>query len=321
LGWPNDDEWCSEGAVSRQPDVDMGADMDQVKFGQIGMSVSRDGFLRAGRLSRAMIVGLVVVLAGCSSKSGSTTNEFVDNTEPADKLYNEALANIDAGDSGEAIKKFKAVDKQHPYSSFARKSLLMTTYLSYKRGAYPEAINSGKRFVSLHPGDSDAAYAQYIVGMSYFRQIPEITRDQVTTKKAMRAMNVVVERYPDSEYVEDAKTKIRFTRDQLAGKDMQIGRYYQERNEHLAAINRFKKVVTNYSNTRHIEESLARLTESYFALGLTSEAQTAAAVLGHNFPDSKWYQDSYKLLQKGGLEPRENRGSWISRVGKKLITG
>lgn len=299
----------------------MGTDMSQVKFGLSGMSISGKRSFGSGQLSRALVLAAVVALAACSSKSGSTTNEFVDNTEPADKLYNEALANIDAGNSGEAVKKFKEVDKQHPYSSFARKSLLMTTYLSYRQGKYPEAINSGKRFVALHPGDSDAAYAQYLVGMSHFRQIPEITRDQASTKKAMRAMNVVVERFPDSVYVEDAKTKIRFARDQLAGKGMQVGRYYQERNEHLAAINRFKRVVSNYANTRHIEEALARLTESYFALGLTSEAQSAAAVLGHNFPDSKWYQDSYKLLQTGGLEPRENRGSWISRVGKKLITG
>ncbi len=261
------------------------------------------------------------MLAACSSKSGSTTNEFVDNTEPADQLYNQALANIDAGRSSEAIRKFKEVDRQHPYTRFARKSLLMTSYLAYKQGKYAEAINSGQRFVALHPGDSDAAYAQYLVGMAHFRQIPDVTRDQAATKRAIQSMNEVVTRYPDSVYVDDAKTKIRIARDQLAGKTMQIGRYYQEREEHLAAINRFKRVVTNYSNTRHVEESLARLTESYFALGLVNEAQTAAAVLGHNFPDSQWYSDSYKLLQTGGLKPREHRGSWISRVGKTLVTG
>ena len=274
-----------------------------------------------GKIARFAVVGTALFLAACSTKSGSTTNEFVDNTEPADKLYNEALANIDAGRSGEAIKKFKEVDKQHPYSSFAKKSILMSAYLNYKQGKYSESVNQGKRFVALNPGDSDAAYAQYLVGMSYFRQIPDVTRDQATTNKAILAMNEVVERYPDSVYVEDARTKIRVARDQLAGKDMQIGRYYQEREEHLAAINRFRRVVVNYSNTRHVEESLARLTESYFALGLASEAQAAAAVLGHNFPDSQWYRDSYKLLQAGGLKPRENKGSWLGRVGKILGTG
>jgi len=274
-----------------------------------------------GRTARFGIVGSVLFLAACTTNSGSTTNEFVDNTEPADKLYNEALANIDAGRSSEAIKKFKEVDKQHPYSTFAKKSMVMSAYLSYRQGKYSEAVNQAKRFVALNPGDEDAAYAQYLVGMSYFRQIPDVTRDQASTNKAILAMNEVVERYPDSVYVEDARTKIRVARDQLAGKDMQVGRYYQEREEHLAAINRFRRVVVNYSNTRHVEEALARLTESYFALGLANEAQSAAAVLGHNFPDSQWYNDSYKLLQTGGLKPRENKGSWLSRIGKKLVTG
>ncbi len=291
-----------------------------VKFGK-SVPHGERGFFNLRKVACYAMLAGGLVLASCSTKSGSTTNEFIDNTEPADKLYNEALANIDAGRSSEAIRKFKEVDKQHPYSNYARRSMVMTAYLSYKQGKYAEAVNFAKRFVALHPGDPEAAYAQYLVGMAYFRQIPDVTRDQVTTKKAIRAMNEVVERFPESEYVDDARTKIRVARDQLAGKDMQIGRYYQEREEHLAAINRFKRVVTNYSNTRHVEESLARLTESYFALGLVNEAQSAAAVLGHNFPESTWYKDSYKLLQTGGLEPREHKGSWITRVGKKLVTG
>lgn len=277
--------------------------------------------ISVAKIARFTVLGATLFLAACASKSGSTTNEFVDNTEPADKLYNEALANIDAGRSGEAIKKFKEVDKQHPYTNYARKAMVMTAYLSYRQGKYSESVNQAKRFVALFPGDEEAAYAQYLVGMSYFRQIPDVTRDQATTAKAILAMNEVIERYPESQYVEDAQTKVRVARDQLAGKDMQIGRYYQEREEHLAAINRFKRVVENYSNTRHVEEALARLTESYFALGLANEAQATAAVLGHNFPESQWYKDSYKLLQTGGLTPREVKGSWISRVGKKLITG
>jgi len=272
------------------------------------------------RLARIAVIGAGLFLASCAVNSGSTTNEFVDNTEPADKLYNEALANIDAGRSGEALNKFKEVDKQHPYSNYARKAMVMSAYLNYRRGKYTEAVSQAKRFVALHPGDEDAAYAQYIVGMSYFRQIPDVTRDQKSTQRAILAMNEVVERFPESVYVEDARTKVRIARDQLAGKDMQIGRYYQERNEHLAAINRFKTVVENYADTRHVEEALARLTESYYSLGLANEAQSAAAVLGHNFPESQWYKDSYKLLQAGGLKPRESKGSWLSGIGK-LITG
>ncbi len=278
-----------------------------------------NGLPGLGRTARFALLGAGLLLASCASNSGSTTNEFVDNTEPADKLYNEALANIDAGRTSEALRKFTEVDKQHPYSNYARKSMVMSSYLTYRQGKYAETINTAQRFVSLFPGDPEAAYAQYLVGMAYFRQIPDVTRDQVTTKKAIRAMNEVIERFPDSEYVDDAKSKVRVARDQLAGKDMQIGRYYQERDEHLAAINRFKRVVTNYANTRHIEEALARLTESYFSLGLVDEAQAAAAVLGHNFPESQWYSDSYKLLQTKGLEPRENKGSWFARVGKTLV--
>ena len=168
--------------------------------------------------------------------------------------------------------------------------------------------------MTLFPATEDAAYAQYLIGESYFRQIPDVTRDQDLSKKAMDAMGAVIQKYPDSEYANDARNKIDMARDQIAGKEMQIGRYYLERHEYLAAVNRFKTVVEEYQTTRHVEEALHRLTESYLALGIVPEAQTAAAVLGHNFPDSEWYQDSYKLLGKGGLEPEENKGSWISRA-------
>jgi outer membrane protein assembly factor BamD len=172
----------------------------------------------------------------------------------------------------------------------------------------------------LYPSTDDADYAMYIIGLCYFRQIRDVTQDQKEARQTVQTMQEVVTRWPDSEYVEDAKAKIRFANDQLAGKEMQIGRYYLERREYLAAIKRFRSVVETYSNTRHIEEALARLVEAYYAMGLTDEAQTAAAVLGQNYPDSQWYKDSYKLLQGGGLAPRENAGSWISKAGK-LITG
>ncbi len=195
----------------------------------------------------------------------------------------------------------------------------MGAFANYRQGNYEDAINAGKRYVQLYPTDKDAAYAQYIVGLSYFRQIRDVTQDQKESRRAIEAMDEVVQRWPDSEYVEDAKAKIRFARDQLAGKEMQVGRYYLERREYVAAIKRFRVVVEHYSNTREVEEALARLTEAYLAMGLTSEAQTAAAVLGHNYPDSQWYKDSYELLQSGGLSPREDKGSWISRAGAKLF--
>ena len=194
--------------------------------------------------------------------------------------------------------------------------MVMSAFTNYRQGNYDEAINAGKRYVTLYPSSEDAAYAQYIVGLCYFRQIRDVTQDQKESRRAIEAMEEVIQRWPESQYVEDARTKVRFARDQLAGKEMQVGRYYLERREYIAAAKRFRYVVENYSNTRHVEEALARLTETYYAMGLTSEAQTAAAVLGHNYPDSQWYKDSYALLQTGGLEPRENAGSWISRAGQ-----
>jgi outer membrane protein assembly factor BamD len=265
------------------------------------------------------VIVLPVFLTGCMSDADVDLATYVEQTDPADVLYNQGLANLESGRLKEAAAKFDAVDRQHPYSEFARKSMVMSAFAQYRQGNYEEAINSGKRYVSLYPSTPDAAYAQYIVGLSYFRQIRDVTQDQKESRRAIEAMEEVVTRWPDSEYVEDAKEKIRFARDQLAGKEMQVGRYYLERREYLAAIKRFRYVVEQYPNTRHVEEGLARLTESYYAMGLTSEAQTAAAVLGHNYPDSRWYADSYKLLQSGGFEPRENKGSWISKAGSLLL--
>lgn len=272
----------------------------------------------------AMLVGtvaVVAILSGCASKDDDIDlSKYVETIDAPDKLYNEALANLEGGRLGEAAKKFAAIDRQHPYTEWARKSLVMGAFTNYRQGNYEEAISMSKRYNTLYPTSPESAYAYYIIGLSYFRQIPDVTRDQAASKRAIAAMQEVIDRYPDSEYVEDAKTKIRFARDQLAGKEMQVGRYYLERKDYLAAVKRFRGVVEEYSNTRHVEEALARLVEAYYALGLTSEAQMAASVLGQNYPDSQWYKDSYKLLQSGGLEPRNNSGSWLSKAGA-LITG
>jgi len=281
--------------------------------------------LLAFRFTRTLVCASVVlaplVVSGCLSKDDDVDlATYVDQTEPPDQLYNQGLANLNAGRLGEASKKFQALDRQHPYSDQARKAMVMDAFASYRQGRYPDAINAGQRYVQLYPSSPDAAYAQYIVGLSYFRQIPDVTRDQKASRRAIEAMEEVETRWPDSEYVDDANEKIRFARDQLAGKEMQVGRYYLERREYIAGIKRFRYVVENYSNTRHVEEALARLTEAYYAMGLTSEAQAAAAVLGQNYPDSPWYKDSYKLLQSKGLEPRENGGSWLAKIAKP-VTG
>ncbi len=272
----------------------------------------------------AVLAGSLAVfapLAGCASKDDSIDlSKYVETIDPADKLYNEALANLNAGRLSEASKKFEAIDRQHPYTEWARKALVMGAFTNYRQGKFEEAISAAQRYNTLYPTSPESAYAYYIIGLSYFRQIPDVTRDQAASRRAISAMQEVIDRYPDSEYVEDAKTKIRFARDQLAGKEMQVGRYYLERKDYLAAIKRFRVVVEQYSNTRQVEEALARLVEAYYALGLVSEAQMAASVLGQNFPDSQWYKDSYKLLQSHGLEPRNNSGSWLAKASS-LITG
>lgn len=274
-------------------------------------------------LARGTCIALFAVSLGACSTLGSWFGEkdnFKD--EPADKLYNEGVFLLNQrNDYKDAAKKFEEVDRQHPYSDWARKALLMTAYAYYEAGEYDDSINAAKRYVTLHPGSSDAAYAQYLIGASYFDQIPDVSRDQQRTERAIAALEEVVRKYPNSEYANSAKKKIEVGRDQLAAKEMAVGRYYMGRKDFTGAINRFKIVVTQYQTTRHVEEALLRLTEAYMALGIAPEAQTAAAVLGHNFPDSPWYKDAYRLVKSGGLEPSENKGSWMSRAFKKLGVG
>jgi len=270
------------------------------------------------RLLRFAVLAVVVAvpLGGCTSFSGLFGGaEEVAPDEPPEKLYNEGIFLLDKRrDFKAASKKFEEVERQHPYSDWARKALIMVAYARYEAKDYDECVSAARRFVTLHPGSSDAPYAQFLIGSAYYQQIPDVTRDQGRTEKAIAALDEVSRKYPDSEYAANAKRKIEVARDQLAGKEMLTGRYYLHRKDFTGAINRFKIVVTQYQTTRHVEEALMRLSEAYMALGVASEAQTAAAVLGHNFPDSPWYADSYRLVRAGGFEPTENKGSWISRA-------
>lgn len=276
------------------------------------------------KMARVAVVALAasatsVLVTACQNDPDIDITKLAAETDPPDVLYNQGLANLNAGKTTEAARKFDAIDQQHPFSEYARKALVMRSFVNYRNGQYQDAINGATRYLNLYPESEDAAYAQYIVGLAYSKQIPAVTQDQKPAMRTIEAMQAVVTKYPDSDYVEDAEAKIRFAKDQLAGKEMQVGRYYLERKEYLAAITRFRTVVEQYPNTNQVEEALSRLVECYFAMGITSEAQTAAAVLGHNYPDSQWYADAYKLLQSGGLEPRESGNSWISRAGKKIL--
>ena len=274
----------------------------------------------ARRSGRVLALALLAIPAGACSMFDK--EDPLGPDMPAEKLYNEGVFLLNQkGEFKAAAKKFEEVERQHPYSDWARKSLIMVAYARYEAREYDDAINAARRYVTLHPSSPDTAYAQFLIGSAYYDQIPDVSRDQARAERAIAALEEVSRKYPTTEYAVASKQKVGMARDQLAGKEMQIGRYYLGRKDFTAAINRFKIVVTQYQTTRHVEEALMRLTEAYMALGIVNEAQTAAAVLGHNFPNSRWYADAYKLVRSGGLEPAENQGSWISRAFKKIGVG
>ena len=271
-----------------------------------------------------MLAVLVIPLGACSSINLPFFNKGDEQPpdEPAEKLYNEGVYLMNQkSDYKDAAKKFEEVERQHPYSEWARKSLIMVAYARYEAREYDEAVTAARRYVTLHPSSADSAYAQFLIGSAYYDQIPDVSRDQARAERAIAALEEVSRKFPTTEYAVAAKQKIAMARDQLAGKEMAIGRFYMNKKDFTGSINRFKIVVTQYQTTRHVEEALMRLTEAYMALGIVNEAQTAAAVLGHNFPDSRWYADAYRLVKSGGLEPAENKGSWISQAFKKLGVG
>tara|TARA_R110002073_G_scaffold69054_13_gene171389 strand:- start:5865 stop:6695 length:831 start_codon:yes stop_codon:yes gene_type:complete len=241
---------------------------------------------------------LSVLVASCAS-GPDTSVAYVER--PAESIYADAFATMERGQFQLAAAQFDEVERQHPYSEWARRSMLMAAFANYQANKYDEAVSDAQRFISLHPGNRSAPYAYYLIAISYFEQIVDVGRDQQITQQALDALQQVVRRYPDSRYATDARLKIDMTRDHLAGKEMDIGRWYLRRNYHLAAVNRFQNVVRDYGTTSHVPESLHRLVEAYVALGLDSEATQVASVLGYNFPGSEWYQSSYNLLTREGI--------------------
>lgn len=259
----------------------------------------------AGRASRLLIVGLAVLaLAGCSGFN-LFGNQKIQEEEiiPPETLYQSALDDIDRQYFATAIKSLQKLERQHPYSEYAERAKLMTVYSNFRSGKYPDAVLSADRYLALYPSSSEVPYVLYLKGTSYYAQIKDITRDQQLAQDSIDTLQLLVSTYPASKYTDDARESLRVSYDQLAGKEMSVGRYYQGNGQYAAAINRFRTVVDDHQTSTHIEEALYRLTESYLSLGLVNEARTAAAVLGHNYPSSTWYQSSFKLLQDQGLSP------------------
>lgn len=261
---------------------------------------------------------MVLALAGCAGMNlfGPPKNKE-EPIIPAEALYQQALDNMDAQRYQTAITQLEKLDRQHPGTAMAEKGKLMTVYANYRIGKFPQAILAADRFLAVYPNGKDVPYVLYLKATSYFGQIKDITRDQQLSKDAIDTYTLLINNYPKSEYVQDAKEKLLVANDQLAGKEMSVGRYYLGNGEYLAGINRFRVVVEQYQTSTHIEEALYRLTEGYLLLGLVNEAKTAAAVLGHNYPSSTWYKEAFALLGKQGLAPEMNNGSWMAAARRK----
>lgn len=271
---------------------------------------------RRARLAGVLLVGAAI--AGCAS-SNDITKAL--NPDPPGKMYAEADAFLSKGHYEEAAKRFEELDRDHPYAPEARRAMVMAAFAYYKGGKYPEAIASARRYTTLHPGTKDAALAHHVVASSYFDEIKDPAHDQTSARRALAELKILASRYPDSPYAKQAENRIRIAQDSIAASEMNVGRYYLKKGQYVAAINRFKTVVSEHQTTQHVEEALHRLVEANVALGIIPEAQSAAAVLGYNFPKSKWYENSYALLGKQGVKPQETQGSWISRQWKKIVPG
>lgn len=240
-------------------------------------------------------IALFSALAACGSSGSKEKFAYVER--PVETLYASATRELERRRYDRAIAFFEEVERQHPYSSWARRSMLMKAFAYYQGNDYEEAVGAVDQFVALHPGNKDTAYAYYLKAMCYYERIRDVGRDQEFTDNAVAALTDVMRRYPDTEYALDARLKLDLTYDHLAGKEMYIGRFYLRENKHIAAINRFKKVITDYQTTSHTPEALHRIVEAYMELGIVSEARSAAAVLGYNYPGSRWYRDSYSLFE------------------------
>jgi outer membrane protein assembly factor BamD len=258
------------------------------------------------KISRPIVLLLtaaaVLPLVGCAHGKGRKDTAYV--ARDVSSLYTAAKKSMDRGDYEQSAKLFDEVERQHPYSVWARRAQLMSAFNYYLARKYTDAVSSAQRFVTIHPGNAEAPYAQYLIAMSYYQQIDDVNRDQTTTQQALDAFGDLIRRYPDTHYASDARIKLDLIKDHLAGKEMEVGRFYQRSGQWLAATYRFRSVVDQYQTTTHTPEALERLVECYLALGVPEEAQKAGAVLGRNYPESFWYKQSLKLL---GQENRRVR--------------
>jgi len=265
------------------------------------------------------IAACALVLGACQSSTRKTELAYVER--PVEQLYNQAAGELDSHDYANAILLFEEVERQHPYSEWARKSMVMSAYASYKTRDYTTALAAAERYLALHPGGSEAEYAYYLIALCHFDQIIDVGRDQATTELARESLNDIIRRFPESEYARDASVKLDMVNDQLAGKEMTVGRWYLRSNQTLSAVNRFRTVVDRYQTTSHTPEALHRLVEAYLTLGLKDQALAAGATLGYNYPESDWYKMSYRLLTNEGVDLEAVSESQRRTLIQRLIPG
>ena len=272
-----------------------------------------------GRLSAALMLAAFVTGCGSVGDMFTSSDTKLDN-RPPEEIYKEANKLLEDGSSDKAAALYERLDQLYPYSEEAKRAMLLAAVAYKKAGKGPEAVAAARRYLAVHPGTKDASQAQDIIATSYFDRMSTPSRDQSETKKAIQEMETLVRRYPGSEYAAETTRRIKLAKDTLAASEMNVGRYWEKKGNYLAAVNRFKTVVSDYQQTAHIEEALFRVTECYMALGIVNEAQSAAAILGKNYPESQWYKDAYALLQQGGAAPKEDSGSWVSQAWKKSVS-
>ena len=261
------------------------------------------------------VITLLLAFSNCSTNKTQVTEE---QKIPAEQIYEEAMDLLTNGKYGSAVLVFNKLERLHPYSIWSTRAQLMSVFSHYKAGKYDDAVLAGERYIQLHPASQEVPYAYYLIAMSYYQRISDFKRDQAATELALDSLNQVISRFPSTDYAADARLKVDLVYANLAGSEMEIGRYYQTKKQFLAAINRFSGVVKNYQTTSYVPEALFRLVESYLSLGLLQEAEKTAAVLGYNYPDSSWYKEAFKLI-KGKPEVEKKTPSFFSRVYNKIF--
>ena len=268
-----------------------------------------------------LIFALISLLFSSCSDSQNNIGIGVSEDKAAEEIFNSGERELIRRRYNDAAEKFKEVERLYPYSDWAKRALIMQVYSFHKDKEYENVVSAANRFIEFHPKDKDIPYAYYLIGLSYYDQVLAIGRDQKLTQEALRIFKLIIKEYPDSEYASNSQIKYDFLKNQLASKEMEVGRYYLKRSHYVSAINRFRGIIENFSTTSQVPEALHRLVEAYLSLGLTDEAQTAGAILGYNYKSNEWYERSFELLRSKGLKPKSLGNSWLSQIYRQVVKG